>query len=263
MQSISYKKRKVSFTIEGSGFPLVLIHGFCEDSRVWDNLSPELEKFQLIKIDLPGFGFSEVLEDLSIEYFADVIKAVLDHLSIQKCILVGHSMGGYSTLAFAEFYPDYLRGFGIFHSHPFEDSEEGKEKRQKSIDFILKNGTIHYVKQLIPKLFPPSFISSKRYLVDRLVFNASKYKERGILGGLIAMRNRPDRSHVLRNAKVPVLFILGKKDDLIPFEKQVEQCHFPDISTVHLLANVGHMGPLEAPKKTGIAIRKFCDFCLD
>ena len=263
MEIIQFKKRKLAFQVEGTGFPLVLIHGFCEDHQAWDELIPELEDLQIIRIDLPGFGQSEAVEAISIDYFAAAIKAVLDHLDIKSCIMIGHSMGGYSTLAFAAHYPSYLRGFGIFHSHPFADSEEGKDKRQKSIDFILKNGTIHYVKQLIPNLFPPGFITSKRYIVDRMVFNASKYPERGIMGGLIAMKNRSDRTDVLRKAKVPVLFILGEKDDLIPFEKQLEQTHLPDIASVQIFPRLGHMGMVENPKKTGKAVQDFCTFCLE
>lgn len=263
MKSINFKRRKVFFRVDGTGFPLVLVHGFCEDLRIWEELMLELKGLQIIRIDLPGFGQSESVEDISTEYYAEVIKTILDHLNIEKCILVGHSLGGYAALAFAELYSSYLRGFGIFHSHPFADSEEGKEQRQKSINFILKNGPIHYVKQLIPKLFPPGFITSKRYILDKMVFNASRYTSRGIIGGLIAMRNRPDRTEVLRRSKVPVLFVLGEKDSLLPFEKLLEQTYLPNISTVCIFPRIGHMGMVENPKKTGQAIRNFCNFCLD
>lgn len=263
MEQTTFNNRKIAYEVSGTGFPLVLIHGFCEDHQVWEEAMLELENWQIIRIDLPGFGQSETLADSSVEHFAGAIKQVLDVLDIASCIMVGHSMGGYSTLAFAELYPEYLKGFGIFHSHPFADSDEGREKRQKSIDFISKNGHILYVKQLIPKLFPPSFITSKRFLVDRMVFNASRYTSEGIIGGLQAMRDRPDRTDVLRNSSVPVLFVLGEKDDLIPFEKQLEQTHLPQIATVRIFPQLGHMGMVEAPKKTGRAIDKFCHFCLE
>lgn len=263
MQQVSYQNKTISFEVEGSGFPLVLVHGFCEDSSIWQEVMPELEDIRLIRIDLPGFGKSEPVETASIEYYADAVKAVLDHLKIKDCLLVGHSMGGYTALAFAERHGDYLSGLGILHAHPFEDSDAGKENRQKSIDFILKNGSIYFVKQLIPKFFPPGFISSKRYLVDRLVFKASQYAPAGILGGLTAMKNRPDRTEVLRSISVPVLFFLGEKDDLIPFEKQLEQVSLPAVSLVHLQKRIGHMGMLENPKKCGAALREFYAFCLD
>lgn len=263
MENISFNNRQLAYKVTGTGFPLVLIHGFCEDHRVWEELMLELENWQIIRIDLPGFGQSEASEDSSVEYFAGAIKQVLDILKIESCIMVGHSMGGYSTLAFAELFPAYLKGFGIFHSHPFADSEANRENRQKSIDFITQNGPIHYVKQLIPKLFPPGFITSKRFLVDRMVFNASRYSDSGIIGGLAAMRDRPDRTDVLRNSSVPVLFVLGEKDDLIPFEKQLEQTYLPSIATVRIFPRLGHMGMVENPKKTGKAIQEFCTFCLE
>lgn len=264
MEYTTLKNRKIAYQVDGEGFPLVLIHGFCEDHRIWEEVMVELENYKVIRIDLPGFGHSEVVENnISIDYFAEAVKQVLDDLSIQKCLMIGHSMGGYTTLAFAELFPQYLHAFGLFHSHSYADSDEGKDKRQRSIDFIATNGHIHYVKQLIPKLFPASFISSKRFLVDKLVFNASQYNQKGIIGGLVAMRDRVDRTSVLRNSNVPVLFILGEKDDLIPFEKQVDQTYLPAISTVNIFSKTGHMGMIENPKKTGKAMRQFCEFCLE
>ena len=261
MPIISYQDRQVFFKIDGEGFPLVLLHGFCEDHRIWNDLIPTVENAQIIRIDLPGFGGSETPEQASIDHYAAAVKQVLDHLGIRQCLLIGHSMGGYTTLAFAELYPEYLKGFGLFHSHPFADTPEKKQARDKSVQFIQKNGAIHYLKQLIPKLFPSHFLSSKRYLVDRIIFQASKFDPAGIMGGLEAMKNRRDRSLVLQQTPLPVLFILGEHDNLIPFEQQLEQTHWPSTSNVHILLRTGHMGLVEAPHKTARMIQQFLSFC--
>ncbi len=263
MPAIEFQQQNIFYQVEGSGFPLLLLHGFCEDQSVWDDMVEYLQAWQVIRIDLPGFGKSSPTENGDIDLMALAIKQVLDHLKIEQCVLIGHSMGGYATLAFAEKYPEYLAGFGLFHSHPFADSEATKANRAKSLDFIQRNGSILYVKQLFPKLFPASFLSSKRYVNDRLIFKASHFPTLGISNGIKAMANRPDRTEVLRSSKVPVLFILGQKDELIPFEQQLEQTHLPELAQIHLLPRVGHMGLLEAPKQCAGFIRQFCQFCTE
>ena len=261
MPAIEYQQRKVFYQVEGKGFPLVLLHGFCEDHRVWDELVEQLDLGRILRIDLPGFGQSAPLERGSIDDFAAGVKAVLDELRIDRCVMVGHSMGGYTTLAFAERYPEYLAGWGLFHSHPFADTEVTRINRAKSREFIQRNGSIPYVKQLFPKLFPPSFLTSQRYISDRLTHWASQFPTEGIQGGLEAMAKRPDRTDVLRHSEVPVLFILGDQDELIPFHQQLAQTHLPDIAQIHVFPKVGHMGLLEAPKKGAAAIQQFYQFC--
>lgn len=265
MKFINLENKRIAYQSKGRGPAIVLLHGFCEDSSIWDEFKTDLleEKYRVICIDLLGFGDSDTIENASIEKMADIVAQVVDHLGLEQFILVGHSMGGYVSLAFAENNADKLLGLGLFHSQPFADSEEKKNGRQKSIDFIQQHGHILYVKQLIPKLFAEKFAKSQAFLVDKLIYRASKYQSAGIVNALKAMMQRPDRSKVLETFSKPVLFIIGKEDEAIPAENSIAQTHLPAQGSIHLLDKVGHMGMFEAKKQTQKILRQFVNFCLE
>lgn len=264
MKYITYQGHRISYHSKGKGPAVVLLHGFCEDSRVWEDFKLDLieEKFRVVVVDLPGFGASDVIQDITIEGMAESVQAVLDSLKLEKIILIGHSMGGYVALALAEKYPDQLAGLGMFHSQAKDDTEEKKAARQKSIDFIRRQGSALYVKQTIPGLFAPKFINSNTFLIEKLTFRASRYAPEGIIAALGAMKARPDRSDVLRQLACPVLFIIGKMDEAIPWENGLAQTHLPAVADIHILEKVGHMGMFEATKQTQSIVRQFVQFCL-
>jgi pimeloyl-ACP methyl ester carboxylesterase len=259
METINFKGKEIAFYTAGESEepPLVLVHGFCEDSRIWEEWLELIPNRRFISIDLPGFGNSEMVETLTIEFMGEVIKAVLDHLAIEKCILTGHSMGGYASLAFAEKNAGRLAGLCLFHSHPFADPEEKRQGRLKAIDFIKKNGHILFVRQLIPTLFAYDFSKGYQVEVNRLIHNATYYSPEAIIAALLAMRLRPDRTAVLRDMPCPVLFFIGKSDAAIPLEMSLDQTHLPAVADIRILPTTGHMGMFEAPRGTAKAMREF------
>lgn len=263
MKYIHYHDRTIAYSAQGKGPAIVLLHGFCEDSTIWSDLQPALAEsgFQVVCIDLPGFGGSDPVPGATIEQYAEAVSAVVDALELSVFVLIGHSMGGYTALAYAEQYPKRLAGMGLFHSHPYADSDTKKEARQKNIQFIESHGHIMFVKQLIPVLFAPAFAASNSYLIGKLVHAASAYPQAGITGGLEAMIARPDRSHVLKNASCPVLFIVGEEDQVIPADQSLSQTILSPAASVHILEKTGHMGMLEAPRKTERILREFAGFC--
>ncbi len=261
MHYIHFKGKKLAYRVQGKGQPLVLLHGLCEDSTIWDEFIKGLSDFQIIRPDLSGFGESEILPKHSIDLMAESIKAVLDELNIVKCVMVGHSMGGYVTVSFAKKYPSVLTGIGLFHSHPFEDTGEKKAERQKAIAFVKQNGHIVYVKQLIPKLFAELFATSNEFLINGLIFKASKYPPETIIGAQEAMLNRTDYSDVLKDSKIPVLIIIGKQDKVVPYETSLKMMPLSSIADIHILPKVAHMGMFTAKDKTVKIIRNFVDLC--
>jgi pimeloyl-ACP methyl ester carboxylesterase len=263
MKHTKFGDHRICYNSKGKGPAVVLLHGFCEDSRIWEDFKVDLieEKYRVICIDLPGFGQSDVIEDISIAGMAEAVATVVKSLKLDKMLLIGHSMGGYVGLALAEKYPALLSGLGLFHSQAREDSEEKKEGRRKSMDFILRQGSALYVKQTIPGLFAPKFINSNTFLIEKLTFRASRYQPAGIVAALKAMKDRPDRSAVLKQIKCPVLFIIGKLDAAIPEENSLEQTHLPKVADIHILDKVGHMGMFEATKQTQGIVRQFANFC--
>jgi pimeloyl-ACP methyl ester carboxylesterase len=261
MHYIQFKGKKLAYRVQGKGQPLVLLHGLCEDSTIWDDFIKGLSEFQIIRPDLSGFGESEILPIHSVDLMAESVKAILDELHISKCIMVGHSLGGYVSMSFARQYPSLLTGIGLFHSHPFEDTAEKKAERQKAISFIKQNGHIVYVKQLIPKLFAELFATSNEFLINGLIFKASKYPPETIIGAQEAMLNRTDHSTVLTEAKIPVLLIIGKQDKVVPYDISLKMMPLPTIAEIHILPKVAHMGMFTAREKTVKVIRHFVDLC--
>lgn len=262
MNYFDFGTGKIAYRSTGQGLPVVLLHGFCEDSRMWEEFVENLpaDTYQFICMDLPGHGQSSPVAEASMELFADAVQALADVLSLPPFVLIGHSMGGYVGLAYAERYGSRLQGLGLFHSHPYADSEEKKEGRRKSIAFIEQHGHIVFVKQLIPKLFAPSFANNNSFLIDKLSVRASQSPQVGFVDALQAMIDRPDRSEVLRQLAAPVLFIVGEEDSAIPAEDSMAQLSLPAIASVHILPKVGHMGMFEARRKTHGIVTAFLQF---
>ena len=126
---------KTTIDTGGNKPVLVFLHGFCENKQIWEQFTQPLQaNYRLILIDLPGFGDNTVPRpDYTMESGAVYVREVLTSLAIQKCVLIGHSMGGYVGLAFAEKYPELLLGLVLFHSSALPDSAEKKENRNKTI----------------------------------------------------------------------------------------------------------------------------------
>ena len=265
-QVIQYKNKSIHYRVIGKGRPIVLIHGFAEDGNIWKGLIKYLQNnFLLIVPDLPGSGKSEMLDgNVSIEDYAEVIKTILDKelpkvsptggdLERAVASLIGHSMGGYITLAFAEKYPDLLNGFGLFHSSAFADDDEKKQTRQKAIDFIIAKGSHSFLRTSIPNLF-----AGKEHLkeMEDLIEEGKNFKPEALIQYYHAMINRPDRTDVLKTFNKPVLFIIGEKDTAIPMQASLQQCHLPAIAHVHLL-DTGHMGMIERSDRSSVIVESF------
>ena len=259
MQYILFKEKKIHYKISGKGKLVVLLHGFCEDISMWEEFYPEIDDHKVLRIDFPGFGLSDTIENLSLSICADIVKQVLDDLGHETCSLIGHSMGGYVALAFAEKYKTMIQSLTLFHSHPFEDDDEKIAIRKRSINFIQDNGHVLYVKQLVPTLFAPDY--TNELLINRLIYNACSFDPQGIIEALKAMMDRPSRFHVLEQLECPVLFIIGKKDMTSSFDTNMKQTQYPKIAQIEILPKVGHMGMFESPKATSRIIRKFLAFC--
>ena len=259
MQLVQFKGKQIACYLSGKGdeIPVVLLHGFCEDSKMWEEWLELLPPRYFIRIDLPGFGHSELLDDLSIESMAEAVVAVLDHLGITTFHLTGHSMGGYVSLALAEKQPLRLASLCMFHSHPFADPEDKKANRLKSIEFIKKNGHILYVRQLVPSLFAYDFSKGYQMEVNKLIHYAIQHSPEAIMAALEAMRNRPDRSGILEKIPCPVLFFIGKHDAAISLEVSLAQACLPAQADIQLLPTTGHMGMFEAQRETAKAFREF------
>lgn len=263
MEFIEFQKQQVAFSDnKHKGTSIVFIHGYCEDQTMWDEfVEPFEEHYRIIKIDLPGFGRSEIKGAVSLEQMGDAVIAVLKHLKVNKFILFGHSMGGYVGLEIAKKESKKLIGFSLFHSHPFEDKANVKKKRLKAVDFIKQNGHEVYAKQLIPRLFKKDFHKNHHYLISKLVYQASRSPKEGFMNGQIAMANRIDNTEILKKLTCPVQLIIGKLDETLPYPEMVKQVEMPKIGSIHILDRVGHMGMFSSKKELQKIVEEFLEFC--
>lgn len=257
LKKIKNGNSSIAYRIDGKGPTLLLLHGFCEDSSMWDSFKMPFEQnYTVICPDLPGFGQSDALEKIKVEDMADAVHQVLLAEQISSCIFVGHSMGGYVAMAFAEKYPDKLKGLCLFHSHPFADTEEKKLNRAKTIEFMERWGSPAFVRELVPKLFLKDFVLANPDFISRFIEKAEQFPQRGIVAATRAMIERPDRSGIMSNLKCPILFIIGKFDEAIPAEFSDAQLKLRRDAMVFILP-VAHMGMFEAKEECTKIIKSF------
>jgi pimeloyl-ACP methyl ester carboxylesterase len=260
--------KKLRYRVEGKGRPVILVHGFGEDGSVWNNQIAFLQdRYLLIIPELPGSGGSEIVDKMTMDGLADVLKILLNEIQEKELegnntspvTMIGHSMGGYITLAFAEKYPELLNGFGLFHSSAYPDNEEKKATRQKGIAFIQENGAFEFLKTSTPNLFSEMTKTEQPALVSKQIAGLSNFSAPALVLYYEAMMERPDRTAVLENAKVPVLFIVGKYDTAVPPKDSLEQSHLPEKSYIHVLDSSGHLGMLEEPQKANEHLAGYLD----
>jgi pimeloyl-ACP methyl ester carboxylesterase len=251
--------KKIFYRVHGSGKKLMLVHGFGETGDVWQNQIEFLaNRMQLIVPDLPGSGRSDRVEDMSMEGMAEVLNAIAGKEDLNLFTLIGHSMGGYILLAFAEKYASCLSAFGLFHSSAYADTEEKKATRRKGIGFIREHGAFEFLKTSAPNLFSPLSRVENQPLIERFIGELNNFSPESLVSYYEAMMMRPDRTSILKNTQVPVLFIFGEHDTAIPLADGLKQCSLPENSYIHILRKSGHMGMLEEADLSNEILKNFC-----
>lgn len=240
---------------------VVLLHGFCENKELWDDFAEHISsEHRFICPDLGGFGQSPLPTRQSIESMAENLKIFLDNLNIHNFTLIGHSLGAYVGLAFAEKHAAMLDGLGLFHSTAFADSDEKKQARLKAIQHIESYGKESYLNSFFPNLF--ALPNRQRFVhkIHELEKAAQNLSSESLVETLKAMRVRPDRTHILESLDIPVLFIVGKHDAAISLEDSLKQCSIPKKSVVYFLDNAGHSGMFEAKNDCIKILKNFLNY---
>ena len=239
----------LNFEISGKGKEnLVLLHGFMENLTIWEEMENHIsEQFTLIKIDLPGHGKSGIFGEIhTMELMAEEVKKVTDHLKIDHFHLLGHSMGGYTSLAFAEKFPEKLKSLTLFFSTYFADDAEKKEQRQKSLR-IIREACTTYVNAGIPNLFNSNekdILEGKINLAKEIALST---KNEGVLAAVKGMIDRTDKSDSLKIFEGKILVIAGKHDNAVNTKKTLE--NLPDKTNIKsYLLDCGHNGHWEKPE---------------
>ncbi len=253
---LAYKGIKINYSVFGKGIPVIFLHGFLENSTMWEETITNVSKsYHCITIDLLGHGDTECLGYIhTMEDMAQAVKAVLDSLNITEAIFIGHSMGGYVALASIDLFPNLVSGLVLLNSTSFPDSPERKLNRSRAIN-IVKNNPNAFTSMAIANLFAEENRVAFAEKIKSIKNQASKMPLQGIISALEGMSVRKDRTSVLSNFNKPKVIFAGTKDPVLPYAQNLREAKQFKVDLVSF--DSGHMSYLENEKEYITALHKF------
>jgi len=254
---IYVNSKRVRYIDKGKGTVVVLIHGFMESVATWKNLiAPLSESCRIIAIDLPGHGKSKFAEQQTIESYSDTIYQVLKNLEITKFVIVGHSMGGYVSLDFAEKHIEMLSGLCLFHSTPFADSAEKKISRLNTIEKLNLGHKDEICLAHASNMFASQNLLLMEQQIEKVYEICMKNTTINLISSLTAMYNRKDYYETFKQLQIPVLYIAGKYDNFISSET-IDKIEFPECVKFQMLHNSGHAAMYEQVEESLLVLNDF------
>ena len=241
---LKYKGIKVNYSSVGKGTAVVLLHGFLENKTMWKPFISKLSKQnKVVTIDLLGHGRTGCLGYVhTMEDMAEAIKGVLSHLRLRRVVLIGHSMGGYVALAFAEKFSEMVKGVCLMNSTPKADTKEKKINRERAIEAV-KNNHKSFVRISVTNLFRPKNRSIFKEELKRVKEEALKIPVQGIIAALAGMKIRKNRTQLFQNGNFNKLLIIGKHDPVLDYNSLIKITRDTDIEIVEFPD--GHMSHIE------------------
>jgi len=243
----------------GKKVALVLLHGFCEDKTLWNHIIPSLTcNGEIIALNLPGFGNTSLpTNNISLNDIASIIKKELVSKGVDQCVCIGHSLGGYITLALKSQFPEFVKAIGLIHSTAFADTPDKKEARYKLVTFLDNHNASSFLSSFAPSLFFKENLGRLTSEIEQVINMSKGLTNKVIQQYALAMRNRENHSNLLYREANP-LFIAGEQDTLIPIiDSKLQIYHISNQQNCYILPNTGHMGMYESPSLTIKAINQF------
>lgn len=261
-KTASFKQEPVSFIDAGKGRAVVLLHGYLGSALIWEQTILNLARsYRVIAIDLPGHGQSACLGYVhSMTLMARCVKAVMDGLKLKRYVIIGHSMGGYVGLAFADLFPDTLKGLCLYHSSAYPDSEEKKHDRNRAIQLVKQERQL-YTANTIKNLFASKNLKYLKAEIQFALHIARQTSVKGMVAALEGMKDRPARDIILGLVEYPIMMVIGELDNVLPAQQLLEQSSVIKNKTTLYLEHDGHFGFLESPRQSHKALRGFLRQC--
>lgn len=259
MNAIYSQLAGISYSKKGnSEKKIVFLHGYLESKEIWTEFANFFSnEFTVLCIDLPGHGNTKAFSNNhSMQFMASIVKKITDFEQFEQFALIGHSMGGYVSLQFAEDFPKKIKSLVLFHSHIFADNDEKKQNRNKEIKLVTDGLFSQIVSINIPNMYA-NFNLQK--FAEKIEFSkqiAQKTPETGVIAALNGMKNREDKTEFVKHSKFPFLFIQGKFDNLIPFHENDIQYTLNKNIELTVLES-GHMGMFEDKENALISLNTF------
>jgi pimeloyl-ACP methyl ester carboxylesterase len=242
---------------------ILLIHGFGEDHAIWKNQIEFLSShYRVIAPNLPGVHCKPLAlhhsQAPNIRMYVEVLHELMHHLNIEQYYIIGHSMGGYIGLSFADYYVNHVQGLLLFHSTTYEDNEAKKTSRMKVAEFIQEWGVSKYLETATPNLFGDAFKKTNPGVIQNVIESGLGISQEAMIQFVFAMRNRKAMTHLLQQHTIPVWMIAGDADIAVTIQDSLEQIKLLPSSNSLVLNNVGHMGMFEATNQ----VNEFIHQCI-
>lgn len=232
---------------------VIFLHGFGEDATVWTDFLKLLPKEHTYFCP----DYASIINIESIDGYADWLKEFTEEKGIKKSVIIGHSMGGYIALAYAENFSNEVLGLGLFHSSAYADNEERKEIRLKTARVIDQQGTAKFIKGFYPNMFTEDFKEKNIDFIEKQIERYSYFPKEALMNAQIAMRSRADKTSVLKNADYPIMILAGEKDTFVPKTAALEQIALLKNNQSTILDGVAHAGMFENPTKSAEVVTAF------
>lgn len=255
---LAYRGIDIFYSDEGQGEPVILLHGFLENSAMWNFIKPDLlKKHRVICMDLLGHGRTGSLGNVhSMEDMASTLETLMDHLGLDKAIIFGHSMGGYVALAFAELFPYYIRGLALINTSPLPDTKEKRVMRDRAIKAVSQNKRL-FVSMAVQNLFAEKNHVSLKKDIQLAKNVAMQTSLQGIVAALAGMKIRKNRVDVLKKINCQKMIVIGRNDMVMDVEALDKVVRNINIDIIEF--SDGHMSHIENKTELTYACMHFIE----
>jgi len=258
MPEVNVNGQSLSYAERGRGLPLVLVHGFPLDNRIWESQLANLsDKYRVIAPDLPGFGKSQPPKSFTMQSLADTLHAFLMQIKATPCALAGLSMGGYMTFAYERKYPTTLKALLLVDTKAEADTTDGKAGRNKMIETVRTSGSPAIAAAMLPKMLSPQSQESRPQLVQQVKSIMEACPPQTIEYALSAMRDREDYRDCCPSVALPTLIIVGDADAITPPAVAESMQKSIPHSKLTIIKGAGHLSTMEQPEQVNQSIRAF------
>jgi 3-oxoadipate enol-lactonase len=245
------KVNGIAYQDEGdrAGTPIVLIHGFPFNRKMWAGQVGPLSKIcRVISYDVRGHGQSDVGDaNYSLESFVDDLFGIMEHLKLRRTIVCGLSMGGYIALRAVERHPEKFRALILCDTKSSSDSDEARKKRALSAESVKKNGVSSFADEFVRSVLCEKSLATKPELVESVKSMIRGNSALGIAGTLHAIAGRTDTTPALPKMSLRTLILVGDQDKPTPpADAEMMAKNMPD-ARMYLIPGAGHLSNLENP----------------
>ena len=255
----------ISYCDRGSGLAVVFVHGHPFDQSMWDAQVEALSwKYRAITLDLRGYGASEVpdveattLEATTLETMARDVCGLLDHLRVERAVVVGLSMGGQVAMAFADLFPERLAGLVLAATFPEADTPEGAAARRAMAERFVQEGSVLPGGEMMPKLLAAASVKRDPQLAVKVFTMIANAPPAGAAAALRGRALRKDYLSTLRGVRVPALIVAGTEDQYSSVEKARQMQEAIPGARLEVFEGVGHLPNLEDADRFNAVLHEF------